>query len=87
MAYIVGRYVILDLVRWRRVLAEGQALLERRGIRVAKVFRNVGDPKEFLVLLEGDDVDGLRAAWDSGELRALRHQAETLAESLYVPAP
>jgi hypothetical protein len=86
MAYVVGRYEILDEVRWRRVLAEGRAPLERHGIHVAEVFRNVGDSSEFLVLLEGDDIERLKAAWDSGELRALRHQAGMLAEALYLPA-
>jgi hypothetical protein len=87
MAYILGRYRVLSYPGWRRVFDEKQALLHDLGFTSLHVFRNEREPDTVLLLFEGDDVEQLRATWDSGVVRAWRHEAGTLEEAFFSEDP
>lgn len=87
MAYIIGHYRVQSYPGWRRVYDEKRPLLQEYGVLDAHVFCNDRDPTTVLVLLVGDDVGQLRAALDSGIVRAWRHEAGTLDEEFFVEAP
>src|SRR5216684_1104646 len=78
MAYIIGRYRVQSYPGWRRVYEEKRPLLRDYGVTDTHVFYNDRDPTSVLLLYVCNDSDHLRAALDSGVVRAWRHDAGTL---------
>ena len=87
MACIIGRFRVQSYAGWRRVFDDKKPLLRDYGVLDTHVFHNDRDPTSVLLLVEGNDVDQLRAALDCGVVRAWRHEAGTLDEEFFVEAP
>ena len=87
MAYIIGRYRVLSYPEWRRVFDEHKASYFDLGVTGLHVFRNDYEPSTVLLLLEGNDAAQLRAVWDSGVIRKVRHDGGSLEEAIFVEEP
>jgi hypothetical protein len=87
VAYVIGQYRVFSYSAWRRRVDERKASLRDDGVTGIRVFRNEQDPDTVLLLFEGDDVDQLRATWDSGAVREWRRGAGSMQEALFVEDP
>jgi hypothetical protein len=84
---MIGRFRVQSFSEWRRVYEEKKPLLRDQGVTDSHVFSNDRDPTSVLLLVVGDDIDQLRAALDSGVVRAWRHDAGTLDEEFFAEVP
>ena len=69
------RHRIADYRAWKTVFDEHEMTRRANGSRGGRIFRNVDDPGEIVILLEWDDLDRARLFADSDDLREAMDRA------------
>jgi heme-degrading monooxygenase HmoA len=78
MTYTVTHAHVQDFAAFQQSFAAGQALRKARGSRGARIFQNPSDPKDIIVLLEWEDLEGAQQHFQSTELREGQQQGGVL---------
>ena len=69
MPCLLIRHHVSDFDRWKAVFDDHGITRRANGSRGGRLFRNVADPDELLVLLEWDDLERARLFLDSDDVR------------------
>lgn len=75
MPCLLIRHHVRDFVRWKAVFDDQQTTRRANGSLGSRLFRNVADPDELLILMEWDDLDRARLFLDSDDLRVTMTRA------------
>ena len=69
------RVKVEDYAKWRPVAEGMSSFRASRGSKGARVFQNVDDPNEVVLLFEWDDLDVARQTFQSDEAREAMRRA------------
>ena len=75
MPYLLVRHKLEDYDRWKPAFDEHGATREQNGSQGGRLFRNVDDPNETVILLAWDDLDNARRFAQSDDLRETMQRA------------
>jgi heme-degrading monooxygenase HmoA len=75
MPYILVRHKVQDYATWKPIFDQHGATRQTSGSRGGRIFRNVSDPNETIVLLEWDDLEKARQFAQSADLRETMQRA------------
>ncbi|MFQ5796750.1 MAG: cyclase [Candidatus Bipolaricaulia bacterium] len=75
MPYVLVRHKVEDYAKWKPVFDEHGATRKTYGSKGGYVFRNVDDPNEVVILIEGDDLEKIRQFAQSEDLRQTMQRA------------
>ncbi len=80
MPTLLIRHKVTDYATWQSVFDEQEATRRAHGCQLGRLFRNVSDPSEILILLEWDDIERARLFAQSDDLREELKRAEVTDE-------
>jgi uncharacterized protein (DUF1330 family) len=69
MPWILIRHKVEDYAKWKPVFDEHGAARKAIGSKGGYLFRNIDDPNEVVILVEGDDLQKAREFVQSEDLR------------------
>lgn len=75
MPYILIRHKVKDYAKWKPVFDEHGAARKASGSKGGRLFRNVDDPSETVILLEVEDIGKARQFAQSADLRQAMQRA------------
>jgi heme-degrading monooxygenase HmoA len=75
MPYVVVRIKVKDYAKWRPNFDKGAEMREANGRMSERVFRNVNNPNEVVLLFEWDDLEKVRRFSESDELKQRMREA------------
>ena len=75
MTYVLVRFTVEDLAKWKPVFEEAAALRKRFGSMGVRAFSKVGSPNEVLILGQYEDREKAGQLFQSEEFRAATKRA------------
>jgi len=75
MAYVLVRFTVENIEKWKGVFAEAAALRKNYGSKGVRAFNQVDKPNEILILGEYEDVQKARELFRSDEFREATKRA------------
>jgi heme-degrading monooxygenase HmoA len=78
MRALLIRHKVIDYETWLPGFDEQEAIRRAHGCQHGRLFRNVSDPNEILMLLEWDDLERARLFAQSDDLREELRQADVV---------
>ena len=69
MTYVLVRFTVEDLAKWKSVFEEAAGLRQRFGSRGVRAFSKADSPNEVVILGEYEDVEKARQLFKSQEFR------------------
>lgn len=78
MTYVLVRFTVEDLAKWKPVFEEAVALRKSFGSMGVRAFSKTDDPKEVVVLGEYENVEKARQLFQSQEFRDATKRAGVL---------
>ena len=74
--YFLIRHQVVDYDQWRQVYVGHAAERRQAGFREVRLFRNMENPNEVIILFEIDDVEKAKAFLESDETREKMKEAQ-----------
>jgi len=75
MPYMLVRHKVEDYEMWKPVFDEHAAVREQSGSKGGRLWRNVDDPNEVVILFEWDNLENARRFYSSDDLRETMQRA------------
>jgi len=80
MPALLIRHKVTDYATWQSVFDEQEATRRAYGCQLGRLFRNISDPNEIVILLEWDNLERARLFAQSDDLRDELKRAEVADE-------
>ena len=75
MTYVLVRFTVEDLAKWKLVFEEAAELRKNYGSKGVRAFSKADNPSEVVILGEYDDVEKARQLFQSQEFREATKRA------------
>lgn len=75
MVHVLVRHKVADFNRWKQAFDSHLASRKQAGETAFRVFHSVDDPREVVVFLDWDSIEGARKFMKSDDLRKAMQQA------------
>lgn len=79
MTYVLVRFTVEDLAKWKSVFEEAAALRKSFGSTGVRAFSKVGSPNEVVILGEYEDVEKAKQLFQSQEFREATKRAGVMS--------
>lgn len=75
MVYVLIRHRIEDFGKWKIVFNENSAVREAGGSKGGRLFRNIDNPNEVIIIFKWDSIENARKFTESEELKKRMQKA------------
>ena len=75
MVYILVKHKVKDFEKWKVVFDEHAAVRETEGSQGGRLFHNIDDPNEAIIILKWDSIENARQFMASDSLKETMQRA------------
>lgn len=69
MVYVLIRHKVKDYDKWKHVFDENDAIRKTGGSKGCRIFRNIDNPSETIIIFKWDTIENARKFTESDDLK------------------